>query len=164
MIQNTVNATLLAAMLTTVAGLESTSVTHLPDDVLASLQDSRNFQIRMTVAAISSAVRTTFARVARDEPFAMAEPGAAWQLTDVITKRGLPRRRLGKVALSRSFCFLFYELGGRGHSYHVAVFRVSGADAELTWHAVFDQPFAEPAALLRAIDEGKVNDDPQFSL
>ena len=49
----------------------------------------------------------------------MAEPGAAWQATDVVRKPALPRRRLGKVA-------------------------------------------TDPAALLMAIDEGKVEDDPRY--
>ena len=61
----------------------------------------------------------------------MAEPEAAWQGTDIIRKPKLPRRRLGKIALSELFCLLFYELGGRGHSYHVAVFRLAPNDTTL---------------------------------
>jgi hypothetical protein len=91
----------------------------------------------------------------------MAEPSAEWQATDVIGKPGLPRRRLRKVALSESFCILFYELGGRGHSYHVAVFRLSPDGATLVWRAVLDRAVTDPAALLMAIDERKVDDDPR---
>src|SRR6266851_1885618 len=87
---------------------------------------------------------------------------AAWQATDVIRNPALPRRRLGKVALSQSFCILFYELGGRGHSHHVVVFRLSPDGANLVWHAVLDQAITDPAALLMAIDEGQVEDDPRY--
>jgi hypothetical protein len=106
-------------------------------------------------------VRASFARASGEELFGMAEPGAAWQATDVARAPNLPRRRLGKVALSQSFCILFYEVGGRGRSDHVVVFSLSPAGATLVWRAVPDQAITEPSALLRAIDEGKVDDDPK---
>jgi hypothetical protein len=128
-----------------------------PDDVRVSLKDARAFRIRAAVSAIPSAVRASFTKARDDdEPFAMAEPSAEWQATDVIRKPGLPRRRLTKVALSESFCILFYELGGRGHSYHVVIFRLSPDGATLVWRATLDQAVSDAAALLIAIDEGKV--------
>ena len=92
----------------------------------------------------------------------MAEPGAEWQSTDVVRKPGLPRRRLETVALSPSLCILFYELGGRGHSHHVVVFRFSMDDAKLVWRAVRDRAITDPAALLMGIERGTVNDDPKY--
>jgi hypothetical protein len=50
-------------------------------------------------------------------------------------------RRLAKVALSRSFCMIFYERGGRAHSYHVAAF---SNGATFVWHAVFHEFVTEP--------------------
>lgn len=91
-----------------------------------------------------------------------SQPGAEWQLTDVVLKPGLPRRRLEKVARSPSFCILFYELGGRGHRHHVAVFRLQPDRATLVWRAVFDRPIGDVAALRVAIDEGRVEDDPKY--
>jgi hypothetical protein len=131
-----------------------------PDDVRASLKDARGFHLRAAISAIPTAVRASFAKARCDGPFAMAEPSAEWQATDVIRKPGLPRRRLRKVALSESFCILFYELGGRGHSDHVVVFRLSPDGATLVWRATLDQAVNGPAALLIAIDEGKVDDAP----
>jgi hypothetical protein len=132
-----------------------------PDDVRVSLRDARAFHVRATVSAVPTAVRASFTKADGDEPFAMAEPSAEWQVTDVIRKPGLPRRRLGKVALSETFCILFYELGGRGHSYHAAVFRLSPDGAPLVWRAVLAQAVTDPATLLIAIAEGKVDDDPR---
>jgi len=51
----------------------------------------------------------------------MAQPGAAWQATDVVRT------------------------------------------PTLVWRAVLDQAIMEPSALLRAIDEGKVDDDPKYA-
>ena len=53
------------------------------------------------------------------------------------------------------------ELGGRGHSYHVAVFRLFPGGATLVWRAVLSQTVTDPAALLIAIEQGKVDDDPR---
>jgi hypothetical protein len=133
-------------------------------DLRLSLQDVRVFQIHANVSGVPGAVGSAFAKAAREERFAMAEPGAAWQDTDVVRQPALARRRLGTVALSESFCLIFYELGGRGHSYHVAAFDVSSTGATLVWHAILHDFITEPAALLKAIDEGKVDDDPSLYL
>src|SRR5919197_4977290 len=97
----------------------SSAVKSLPEEVRASLKDPSDFHISASVSAIPNSVRMSFAKALGEERFAMAEPGAEWQVTDVVRKPGLPRRRLETVALSPSFCILFYELGGRGHTHHV---------------------------------------------
>lgn len=99
-------------------------VTHLPAELRLSLQQPGVFQMRANVSAIPDAVASAFAKAAREERFAMAEPGASWQANDVLVQPALPWRRLARVALSRSFCLIFYERGGRGHSYHVAAFHL----------------------------------------
>jgi hypothetical protein len=141
-------------------GLELPVVTNLPNGVRASLKDAKRFQIRVNVSSIPSAVRSSFAKARGEEPFVMAEPEATWQASD-IRKPHLPRRRLGKVALSESFCILFYELGGRARSYHVAVFRLAPNGTTLAWRAVLDEAITDPSALLKAIDDGKADDDPR---
>ncbi len=140
----------------------SSAVKNLPEDVRASLKDASGFQIRASVFAIPGSVRMSFAKARGEQLFAMAEPGAEWQATDVVRKPGLPRRRLETVALSQSFCILFYELGGRGHSYHVAVFRLSVDGAKLVWRAVRDRAITDPTALLMGIERGTVDDDPRY--
>jgi hypothetical protein len=41
---------------------------------------------------------------------------------------------------------------------------VSSTGATLVWHAILHDFITEPAALLKAIDEGKVDDDPSLYL
>jgi hypothetical protein len=162
MIRTTSTALMLVVTLLGHASVSGWSVAMTPpDDVRVSLKDARAFRIRAAVSAIPSAVRVSFTKARDGEPFAMAEPSADWQATDLIRKPGLPRRRLGKVAQSESFCILSYELDGRAHSYHVAVFRLSSDGATLVWRAVLGQAVIDPAALLKAIDDGKVDDDPR---
>jgi len=122
----------------------------------ALLTESKNFQIRDTVSAIPVPVRASFAKNARQESFAMAEPGADWNVTDVMVKPGLPFYRLGKVALSKSLCILFYEEGGFGWSYRVDVFQVAPDAANLVWRAYSFQTIDGPTDLLTTIDSGKL--------
>jgi hypothetical protein len=129
------------------------AVNILQAELRAELMKPGNFRSYTTTSAIPSSVRASFAEAARDSAFAMAEPGAKWQATDVPMASG-PRRRLEKVALSKSLCIIFYELGGRGWSYNVAIFRFSPDKADLVWHGVFFQKIVSPASLLEEIDKG----------
>jgi hypothetical protein len=135
------------------------AVRSLPADLRAALRDASAFQMRAAVSAVRGSVRLSFAKAAREEIFSMAEPGAEWQATDVVDKPGAPRRRLGKVAISKSFCILFYEHGGRGRHDHVAVFRLVQDDVKLVWGGVSFQAIVDPAGLLSAIDKGQVADE-----
>ena len=136
---------------------------HLPADVRAALAQTNNFRSAGSVTAIPDSARVAFARAVRDPSFAMAEPGAKWQSTDVILEQGLPWRRLQAVAVSPEWLVLFYEHGGIGRSYHVCVFRVKADGAELVWRANRARTVVSLDELNRAIDSGDVRDDPKFA-
>jgi hypothetical protein len=123
--------------------------------------DSSSFQLRASVTDIPDTVRAAFVKARGEASFLMAEPGAEWQATDVVLKPKLPHRRLKAVALSQELCILFYEVGGRGHSDHVVVFRHSKDGAELVWRAVSEPAVTSPMAILVALEEDKVDDDPR---
>ena len=150
-----------AAFLTTClsSGSLLAAVSHLPAEVRASLRSSEFWRF-VGVAAIPDEVRVAFAAEA-GEPFAMAEPGAEWQGTDALGDEALPRRRLEMVALSKTHCFLFYELGGRARTRHVTVFRLNEDGADLVWRAIRDGSVRHPADILRRIDSGALDDDPK---
>lgn len=85
----------------------------------AALKEPSAFQLRAAVSAVPAVVQAAFAKAAREQAFAMAERGAEWS-SGCVGYQGLPRRRLGKLALGRSLCILFYECGGLTLTYHVA--------------------------------------------
>jgi len=62
-------------------------------------------------------------------PQSFAEPGEDFQVTDVISKRRLPWRRLIFGGRSPSVTFIYYEKGGRGLSRHLFVKCSQGASA-----------------------------------
>lgn len=141
----------------------ATTATRLSAADKRAFENPGAFTVSYRTEAVSDALRTAFARAVGDTSWSMAEPGAAWQATDYITKPGLPRRRLIFIAVSSDgYAVLHYELGGRGHSYHILLFRLSPRDAEITWRCVVDGPLAGMSQLVREIDRGGVNDDPRY--
>ena len=64
----------------------------------------------------------------------IAEPRAEFQATDVVTKPGLPRRRMIAAACSNDFyCLLYYERGGIAHTWHVVLFHWSPDETRFEW-------------------------------
>lgn len=66
--------------------------------------------------ALPQPVKNAFATITGAKPFALAEPGAAYQMTDVVEKPGLARRRLIFAGVCKDRWFIHYERGGIGVS------------------------------------------------
>lgn len=145
---------------TAVAGAND-AARHLPAappaDLLAALKTPNSFNLRHSVSEIAPEVRTAFARAAGEQNFSMADPGNAWEATDVIMDRRLPRRRLTALAVARGFCLVFYEHGGFAANYNVAAFRTSAGSSELIWHAVLGPAVADAAGLRDAISRNEAS-------
>lgn len=137
------------------------AVDHLPADVRTALEQKESFKPFSSVSVIPESARASFARATRDKSFAMAEPGAKWQVTDVILEPNLPWRRLQAGVASTNFLVVFYEHGRRGHSYHVCVFRLSAGDSQLAWHAIRAKEVLNLDDLNVAIRSGTADDDPR---
>ena len=138
------------------------AVKHLPAEVRAALEQTKDFQSFSSVSAVPKTVRVEFSRAVRDSAFAMAEPGAKWQATDAIRESGLPWRRLRAGAISSDFLVIFYEFGGIAHSYHVCVFRMTADSAQLVWRAAPPKGVVSLDALKSAIQSGAADDDPRY--
>jgi len=69
----------------------------------------------------------------------MADPGQEFQLTDVILKPGLPRRRLLFGGVNDQKCFIHYETGGIGHFYSLVVFKMGSPALTCTWAVYTDE-------------------------
>jgi hypothetical protein len=61
----------------------------------------------------------------------IAEPGAQFQVTDVIISPKLPIRRLVAAGCSTDHCFVYYERGGIAHTWQVALFHWTPAATRL---------------------------------
>ena len=63
----------------------------------------------------------------------IAEPGAAFQVTDVFTGRKLPIRRLVTAGCSTDHCLVYYERGGIAHTWLVALFHWTPEATRFEW-------------------------------
>jgi Tol biopolymer transport system component len=91
------------------------------------------FTIEKQVDRLPDSLKSAFEVLAKQNGFAMANPGEKYQETDVISELGLPSRRLIFAGISKDRYFIHYEKGGIFHSYHLAVFDVSPT-GKVTFH------------------------------
>ena len=63
----------------------------------------------------------------------IAEPGAEFQVTDVVVNPKLPIRRLVAAGCSTDHCLVYYERGGNDHTWHVALFHWTPAATRFEW-------------------------------
>ncbi|MGA9463956.1 MAG: hypothetical protein WBV28_14285 [Terracidiphilus sp.] len=108
------------------------------------------------------AIRNAFASITQDKPFALANPRARFNATDVI-EPGLPRRRMVYAGACENRWFLEYEKGGIGLSVQVMVLRLEqNSDVHFMWGGSGFRSVASLAALKTAIVSGAFGDADRF--
>ena len=92
------------------------------------------FKVVSKTDGIPIDIKQAFSKVTREAPFAMADPGKKFQVTDVVHDRSLPRRRLVFAGFQGDTWFVHYERGGLAHSYFVVAFNVKDQDdVDFAW-------------------------------
>ncbi|HTC94920.1 MAG TPA: hypothetical protein VK699_15870 [Terriglobales bacterium] len=90
-----------------------------------------DFTIIETTDAVPMRCKSAFVITTKEAQFEMAEPGQRYGETDV---GGGPFRRLIFAGIGHNECFIYYERGGRGHSYQVDVFDIANQNnAKYIW-------------------------------
>jgi hypothetical protein len=151
-----------AGALLLMAAAPSSGIHHLASSDRDHLLRADTFVSSERVDLLPLSVRTTFAKSLKAASFSMADPGEKFQVTDVITEAGLPNRRLVFAVRSSDHCLLHYERGGRGHSYHVLLFKLSGSTTELVWRAISAEKLNSMDQLRSAVKQDKLHDDPAY--
>lgn len=160
--QTLLRAVLLATAIGCSRAVAVGEATHLGAEEEQALSYPTSFAEVLRVQDVPERVWTAFAQVTTDRSSQMADPGGNWQATDVISESGLPPRRLIFAGLSDRYCVLHFERGGRGHSYHLALFRLTGESAQLVWSAAIGGPLRDIAKVPDALRSPGLQDDPRF--
>ena len=92
---------------------------HLRDERLGVVTSIRGLPL-----GVRDALQTLFGSQSLD----IAEPGAPFQVTDVIVNPKLPIRRLVAAGCSADHCLIYYERGGIAHTWQVALFHWTPAE------------------------------------
>ena len=109
-------------------------------------------------------LKSAFSRLAGMRDFAMANPGEKYQETDVIVEKALPFERLLFAGISNDKCFIHYEEGGIGHSYHVVVFAVdSQGKVKFLWGGPGTRGAKDLKQLRTMVAAGVFKDDQAYS-
>jgi hypothetical protein len=86
----------------------------------------------------------------------IAEPGAAFQATDVVVDPKLPTRRLVSAGCSTDHCLVYYERGGIAHTWHVALFHWTPDATRFEWGGTAPGGLATVDEVRKAILSGAI--------
>jgi hypothetical protein len=104
------------------AGSQAPDAGALSGALRAHVQDER-FQIVTSIRGLPIGVRDGLQMLFGSGALDIAEPGAEFQVTDVVGNPKRPIRRLVAAGCSTDYhCLVYYERGGIDHTWHVALF------------------------------------------
>ena len=107
--------------------------------------------IRGLPLGVRDGLQTLFGSGALD----IAEPGAPFQVSDVVGKPKLPIRRLVAAGCSSDHhCLVYYERGGIAHTWQVALFYWTPATTRFEWGGIAPRGLASVDDVRRAILAG----------
>ena len=113
-----------------VAGNQTAPPVALSGALRAHVKDER-FGIVTSIRGLPLGVRDGLQRLFGSQTLDIAEPGAEFQVTDVILNPKLPIRRLVAAGCSTDHCLVYYERGGIVHTWQVALFHWTPAATRL---------------------------------
>jgi hypothetical protein len=104
------------------AGSQAPNAGALSGALRAHVQGER-FQVVTSLRGLPLGVRDGLQMLFGSGALDIAEPGAEFQVTDVVVNPKLPIRRLVAAGCSTDqHCLVYYERGGIDHTWHVALF------------------------------------------
>jgi hypothetical protein len=90
--------------------------------------------------------------------FELADAGRPFQVTDVITEKNLPGKRLIWAARIPGYLVVHYERGGIAHSYHVMVIALESSKKPHVVWAAAAKPMKNYGEFRAALIAGKLDD------
>ena len=114
-----------------VAGSQTPSIV-LPGELRAHVRDER-FGIVTSIRGLPLGVRGGLQALFGSRALDIAEPGAQFQVADVVVDPKLPIRRLVAAGCSYDHCLVYYELGGAAHTWRAALFHWTPDATRFEW-------------------------------
>ena len=139
-----------------VAGNQVAAPGALSGALRAHVNDER-FAIVTSIRGLPLGVRDGLQTLFGSQTLDIAEPGAEFQVTDVILNPKLPIRRLVAAGCSTDHCLVYYERGGSDHTWHVALFHWRPAATRFEWGGAAPGGLATLDDVRSAILSGRIN-------
>jgi hypothetical protein len=115
-----------------IAGSQAAPPAALSKELRAHVQDER-FQIVTSIRGLPLGVRGELQTLFGSQALDIAEPGAKFQVNDVVGNAKLPTRRLVAAGCSYEHCLVYYERGGTAHTWRVALFHWTPEATRFEW-------------------------------
>src|SRR5262245_43649506 len=147
---------------TVVGGSQAAAPGLLPAELRAHMKDER-FDIVTSIRGLPLDVRDGLQTLFGSQTLDIAEPGAEFQVTDVIVNPKLPTRRLVAAGCSTDHhCLVYYERGGIAHTWHVALFQWTPAATRFEWGGTAPGGLATIDDVRNAILSGAIKGHARF--
>jgi hypothetical protein len=144
-----------------VAGSQAGAPDVLSAALRAHVKDER-FQIVTSIRGLPLGVRDGLQTLFGSQTLDIAEPGAEFQVTDVILKPKLPIRRLVAAGCSTDHCLVYYERGGIAHTWQVVLFHWTPATTRFEWGGIAPRGLASINDVRNAMLSGAVKGPTKF--
>jgi hypothetical protein len=144
-----------------VAGSQAVPPIELSETLRAHVKDER-FQIVTSIRGLPLGVRDELQTLFGSQTLDIADPGAEFQVTDVIVNPKLPGRRLVAAGCSIEYCLVYYERGGSTHTWHVALFYWTPAATRFEWGGTAPAGLATIDDVRNAILSGAIKGSGSF--
>ena len=115
-----------------IAGSQSAIPVELSVGLRAHVKDER-FGIVTSIRGLPLGVRDGLQTLFGSQALDIAEPGAEFQVGNVIVNSTLPFRRLVAAGCSYDHCLVYYERGGIAHTWQVALFHWTPDATRFEW-------------------------------
>jgi hypothetical protein len=115
-----------------VTGRQAAPAAALSGALRAHLKNER-LEIATSIRGLPLGVRDALQTLFGSQGLDIAEPGAPFQVTDVVGNPKLPIRRLVAAGCSTDHCLVYYERGGIAHTWHAALFHWTPTATRLEW-------------------------------
>jgi hypothetical protein len=145
----------VSALSTVAAGSQAAAPATMSPTVRSHVKDER-FQIVTSIRGLPLGVREELQTLFGSNTLDIADPGARFQVTDVIVDPKLPMRRLVAAGCSMNRCLVYYERGGIAHSWHVALFNWTPAETRLEWGGIAPSGLASIDDVRNAVLSGAI--------
>jgi hypothetical protein len=124
-----IGVTLWSAVVT---GSQAAPTVALSEALRAHVKNER-LAIVTSIRGLPLGVREELQTLFGSQTLDIAEPGAEFQVTDVVGNRKLPIRRLVAAGCSSDHCLVYYERGGIAHTWQVALFHWTPEATRFEW-------------------------------
>jgi len=144
-----------------VAGSQAAAPVVLSEALRTHVKDER-FAIVTSIRGLPLGVREELQTLFGSKTLDIAEPGAEFQVTDVIVKPNLPIRRLVAAGCSTDHCLVYYERGGIAHTWQVALFHWTPAETRFEGGGIAPRDLASIDAVRSALLSGAIKGPNKF--